>query len=853
VSVADSHDHSKHASGLRLTRTRALVLGLCAYLLLYLSWQLLHWLPGKQQLGQSFLIPMDLAALGASWSAARRTEGSHELRSFWLVMSAAMAAETIADGLLLSNDIRYDTAPFPTLADPFFLAFYVLLFIALLRVPVVRGSLMRRARLVLDGATIVLGGGAVVWYVVLGPTAQVQGRGSLATAVSLAYPIGDLILLTGVAAVLLRRAPAIMRAPLLLIAAGVLVSITADIVYGSGVLHGTYTGGDPIDTLYVLEFAAFALAAIAQQSVGPGDQWALRNRWRQPIDRANWLPYITAPIGFGLLVAVNWNKPFFPELSLVLIVMVIGGLVAARQYLALRELAKAEAAFRASERRFRAIFDNAGVGITFSEIDGPLIIDVNQAYAEMVGYPVEELRGGDFSTVIHPDELELYNSLTPLTLDGFQHETRYVHRDGTIFWGHLTLSVLHDETEPPRYVIGVLEDINQRKQAEQIKDEFISVVGHELRTPLTSIRGSLGLLEGGVLGELPREAAGMLTLAITNTDRLVRLINDILDIERMDAGRIEVELEPVRASELVRQAIDVIQVTATTAKVMLRRDLEELTVSADADRIVQALVNLLGNAVKFSSRDSEVTISVRAEHGRALFSVKDNGRGIPADRLETIFERFRQVDSSDSREKGGTGLGLTIARGIVEHHGGRLWAESEEGHGSTFRFTLPLFNSGLTLLMCGGGDHQHGGVEGRLAELRAMAPVLGSGGVLVVEDDPSLGEVLIGVFDKKGIDTQLVRTAQDAVEAIRRTQPSILLLDLMLPGEDGFTVVERLRGDGLLGEIPVLVYTALDLSPGDRERLQLGHTEFLSKANTTPQDIERRVSELVAVRGSHTA
>jgi PAS domain S-box-containing protein len=683
--------------------SRTAIVALATYVVVYLSWQLLHWLPGKQQLGQAFLIPADIAALCATWMAARRCEGSPELRSFWRMMSAAMAAETIADILLLRNDILYDVPPFPTVADAFFLSFYILLFLALLRVPVAPVTVAKRLRIMLDGATIVLGGGAVVWYFVLGPTVKTGGEGALATAVSLAYPIGDLVLLAGLSAVLLRRSPPILKLPLLLIAAGVLVSITADVVYGNGVLKGTYTGGDPIDTLYLMEFVAFALAAIAQPTVRPGEADTLAGDWRQPTPRASWLPYVTAPIGFGLLIGVEWGQPFFPVLSLVLILTAIGGLVAARQYLALRELATAEAARRESERRSRAIFDNAGVGITVNDLRGPVIVDVNHAFSEMVGYSPEELRGGDFSALTHPDELEAFRALTPKTIEGFQREIRFLRRDGTAMWGYLTLSLLRDEAGIPSQVIGVLQDITTRMEAEQVKDEFISVVGHELRTPLTSIRGSLGLLEGGVFGELPEEAKGIVTLAVTNTDRLVRLINDILDIERMEAGRMKLEPAPVKASALVRNALQILQMTATQARVTLSADFgEDPTVSADADSVVQVLVNLLGNAIKFSPRWSTVTVTVTCELERASFSIQDEGRGIPPESLQTIFERFRQVDSSDAREKGGSGLGLAIARDIVEHHGGQIEVESELGRGSTFRFTLPLAGGRAETLVCGG-------------------------------------------------------------------------------------------------------------------------------------------------------
>jgi hypothetical protein len=207
-------NHAEVSPSRRLTPSRLAIFGLVGYVLVYLSWQLLHWLPGKQQLGQAFLIPADMVALCSTWLAARRCEGSPQLRSFWHTMSAAVAAEVIADILLLRYDIKYDVPPFPTVADAFFISFYVLLFIALLRVPVAPVTSRKRLRIMLDGATIVLGGGAVVWYFVLGPTAKAGGQDPLAMAVSLAYPVGDLILLVGLAVVLLRRSPPVLRVPL---------------------------------------------------------------------------------------------------------------------------------------------------------------------------------------------------------------------------------------------------------------------------------------------------------------------------------------------------------------------------------------------------------------------------------------------------------------------------------------------------------------------------------------------------------------------------------------------------------------------------------------------------------------
>jgi signal transduction histidine kinase len=217
----------------------------------------------------------------------------------------------------------------------------------------------------------------------------------------------------------------------------------------------------------------------------------------------------------------------------------------------------------------------------------------------------------------------------------------------------------------------------------------VSVVSHELRTPLTSIRGSLGLLAAGTLGTLGERGQRMLQIATQNADRLVRLVNDILDLERLHAGQVELQRRTTPADALLQQAIDGLQGVAERAGVRMDNGATSVEVYADPDRVLQVLTNLLGNAVKFSPPGSVVRASAERRGRDVLFRVEDHGRGIPAEQLESVFERFRQVDASDARQKGGSGLGLAIARGIVQQHGGRIWAESVPGEGSTFHFTLP--------------------------------------------------------------------------------------------------------------------------------------------------------------------
>ena len=332
------------------------------------------------------------------------------------------------------------------------------------------------------------------------------------------------------------------------------------------------------------------------------------------------------------------------------------------------------------------------------------MLDVNAAFGEMLGRSVTELRGRAWAELTDPDDVaedeRLARELASGARDFFRREQRFLRRDGSPVWVSVTATSQRSDGDDTSLTIAIAEDISERKKVERLKNEFVSVVGHELRTPLTSIRGSLGLLAGGVAGELPPEATQMVRLAVDNTDRLVRLVNDTLELERLDAGRTELHRVPAQLADLTATAFRAVGALAEAAGVGLVSRVSGVWLLADPDRVVQALVNLLGNAVKFSPSGGKVIVSAQPRGHLALISVADQGRGIPADKLDSIFERFTQVDSSDVRDKGGTGLGLAITRAIVEHHGGRIWAESGPAGGSTFRMTLPLLGGRGAIAVC---------------------------------------------------------------------------------------------------------------------------------------------------------
>jgi signal transduction histidine kinase len=235
-------------------------------------------------------------------------------------------------------------------------------------------------------------------------------------------------------------------------------------------------------------------------------------------------------------------------------------------------------------------------------------------------------------------------------------------------------------------------DISAYKEIDQLKGEFISTVSHELRTPLTAIRGSLGLLEGGIAGELPDMAREMVTIALENSERLIRLVNDLLDLEKMNSGKMELRKAPHDISHLIANAVRDLSATAQAAGITIvieRSSLIQLNV--DGDRITQVLVNLIGNAIKFSPENSIVEIgTVELATSNVRVHVRDHGAGIARDDLDRLFRKFSQVDASANRRRGGTGLGLAISKMLVELHAGTIGVSSELGKGTTFWFELPM-------------------------------------------------------------------------------------------------------------------------------------------------------------------
>ncbi len=615
-----------------------------------------------------------------------------------------------------------------------------------------------------------------------------------------------------------------------------------------------------------------------------------------------------------------------------------------------RERGRAEELSRQQE----ILLDSVADGIFGVDRNG-LVRFANPAAVRLLGVPAGFMIGKSVHELLHGaapvstqcgDDCALRYAL--LQRRSWAGEDTIYRGDGASFPAECFLNPILDEGRFSGSVLN-FRDISQRYALDRMKDEFVSTVSHELRTPLTSIRGALGLLSsGGVLGQINDKAANLLRIALSNSNRLVRLINDILTLERTQSGREPLVFRPVQTSDIVRQAIDGMQLVAEEAGVLLINDKTQVEIKGDSDRLLQVLTNLLSNAVKFSPPNSAVSVMVRPSAGGVTLSVIDQGRGIPEDKLEAIFGRFQQVDASDSRLKGGSGLGLAICSAIVLQHNGRIWAERNPVRGSTFRVFLPYDPSaaakgrgsntntpgrGLVLLAGANGaarpimagqlaDHgyrvmeastveqtvaaAHDGVEAIILDiasegvngwevlpllrrvgpeahtpvallsvdiqrgpsepqavlkpnslnghgcLRELARVLGGPGelarILVVQDNVELARAVGEAFTIENTTVKVAHTRQAAQDECLTFLPHLLVLDLALPGGDGFHLVNWLRERENLARVPLVVYSGRELKQAKAQRLTLEPTRLVTTASVQSRQLEALV--LTMLRGS---
>jgi PAS domain S-box-containing protein len=454
---------------------------------------------------------------------------------------------------------------------------------------------------------------------------------------------------------------------------------------------------------------------------------------------------------------------------------------------------RAEDALEHLRRQHASILESVGEGVHGIDLNGKIIFE-NPAAVAMLGCDLRELIGKSAHALMHhtradgspypQGECQIYATFH----DGV---TRHVsdevfwRKDGSSFPVEYTSTPMRDQQGALSGAVVTFRDVTERKKIERMKSEFVSTVSHELRTPLTSIRGALSLLAGKHGTALSEKGRQLLDMAKRNSERLTLLINDILDLEKIESGGLAFEFKALDLAALAQQALAANEGYAHQHGVRLR--LAEVPqgafIQGDEHRLLQVFANLLSNAVKYSSRDGEVVVSAARHDNRYRISVRDRGRGIPAEFRIRMFQRFAQADSSDTREKGGTGLGLSVTKAIVERHGGIIDYVSETGTGTEFYFELPVWEEAST------GAH---GQEGR--------PLL-----LICEDNSDVARVLGELLARDGVASDIAATAADAKSLLARQHYQALVLDLSLPDQDGLALIEELRTKRETRDLPIVV------------------------------------------------
>ena len=620
--------------------------------------------------------------------AVRSTTGP--VRRSWTLFSTTMAMWAVADTIWFVYASASGEHPLTSVADWLYLTGIIPTAVGLILFPAGTWERGARSKLVLD--VLVLGSALLLCSQLL-VLDEVSALNTSAwdTIVYEIYPITD-ALMASLAVLLLIRTAGRPRLDLTLVALAFATWTATD----NGYALLSSRGADYNDTLVAVGYVVAPLLLGLGALASPGSASRLRTIQRHATGTVSaLLPDLTVLVAAALVVLrgiSGWQD--WTMVGVTLAFTAVRQLVQSSDNHTTRLDLEGKVEERTRElqqlsERHGSILEAVGEGIVGLDERGDIVF-VNGVGAALLGWNPRDLEGRAACATMCREQHEHCVLDVVMAVGEVVHhaETEYVRRNGTWFPVEITAAPRSGPHGPAGAVIA-FRDITERQAVDRMKREFVSTVSHELRTPLTAIRGSLEMLADGDTGELPEQAQHVLEMAVRGSERLTRLVNDILDVERLDSGSFDVRPTPQDVAPLVASTVASLRPLARESGVRLVADHVSGRALCDGDRLVQALTNLVGNAVKFTPPGHSVEVLATRHGHEVLFAVRDEGRGIPADQLDSIFDRFHQVADTDARDKGGSGLGLTITKSIVERHGGHISVESTPGSGSIFRFSLP--------------------------------------------------------------------------------------------------------------------------------------------------------------------
>jgi len=518
-----------------------------------------------------------------------------------------------------------------------------------------------------------------------------------------------------------------------------------------------------------------------------------------------------------------------------------------------------EQALRESEELFRLLVESVKDYAIFMLDPQGCVVTWNPGAERLKGYQAEEIIGSHFSRFYPEEDLKAGKPARELAVaiaEGrYEEEGWRVRKDGSLFWASVTITAVHDRTGSLRGFAKVTRDLTRQREAakqelelareqsarvaaekaNQVKDEFLAVLSHELRTPLNAIVGWSHLLRSpGKLG--PEQVSRGLDAIERNATIQNQIVSDVLDISRITSGKVRLSPRRVDTREVVTAAVDTIRLAADARRIDLQWEVpaEPQLVWADPDRLQQVAWNLLSNAVKFTPPGGRVEASVTRNDSRVVITVSDTGVGISPEFLPHVFESFRQADSSSTRKHGGLGLGLAIAKRLVEIHGGEVQASSEgEGRGTTLTVTLPVMP-----------------VAGLAPAAHSIAPPsvtrLDGVSVLVVDDHADGRELVTAILEGLGAAVHSAASAAEGLALLRTERPDVLVSDLEMPGENGYEMMQKVRAlpPGAGGLTPAVALTAYARTEDRIRVLAAGFHDHVAKP-ALPEELAAAIAGAV--------